>query len=84
MKFNKDTKEFIQFISSLFVLITGIVMIFISLFMDPVGQIHPSVIGTFGMFLGFVGAVWNIDIKYTYKVKELENELRKNANGGEE
>lgn len=72
MTYDKNSKEFIQFISSLVVLLAGIVLVFLSLFLPPQGQIDPSVLGAFGMFLGFVGAVWNIDIKYTYKTKELQ------------
>lgn len=72
MTYDKNSKEFIQFLSSLVVLLAGIVLVFLSLFLPPQGQIDPSVLGAFGMFLGFVGAVWNIDIKYTYKTKELQ------------
>lgn len=74
---DKGTKEYIQFISSLVVLFFGIALVFISLFLPPIGIISPSVITVFGMFLGFVGAVWNIDIKYEYKTKELMRDLRR-------
>lgn len=73
MTYDKGSKEFIQFISSLIVLLAGVVLVFLSLFLPPQGEIDPSVLGAFGMFLGFVGAVWNIDIKYTYKTKELQS-----------
>lgn len=75
MNIDHNSKEFIQFISSLIVLVAGIVLIFISLFLPPTGAIDPSVMGVFGMFLGFVGAVWNIDIKYSYKTKELASKF---------
>ena len=74
---NKGTKEYIQFISSLVVLFLGIVLVFVSLFLPPLGIISPSVITVFGMFLGFVGAVWNIDIKYEYKTKELMRDVQR-------
>lgn len=74
---DKGTKEYIQFISSLVVLFFGIALVFISLFLPPLGVISPSVITVFGMFLGFVGAVWNIDIKYEYKTKELMRDVRR-------
>lgn len=74
---DKGTKEYIQFITSLVVLFLGIAIVFISLFLPPLGIISPSVITVFGMFLGFVGAVWNIDIKYEYKTKELMRDLRR-------
>ena len=75
IKFDKGTKESIQFIASIVVLLLGIVIVFVSLFLDPVGIIHPSVITVFGMFLSFVGAIWNIDLKYEYKSRELERNI---------
>lgn len=74
-KLDKDTKEWGQFIASLVVLVMGIVMVFVAMFIPPLGVIDPSVIGVFGMFLAFVGSVWQIDIKYTYKARELECRL---------
>lgn len=74
---DKGTREYIQFITSLLVLFFGIALVFISLFLPPLGVISPSVITVFGMFLGFVGAVWNIDIKYEYKTKELMRDVRR-------
>lgn len=73
----KGTKEYVQFVISLVVLFLGIVLVFVSLFLPPLGIISPSVITVFGMFLGFVGAVWNIDIKYEYKTKELMRDVRR-------
>ena len=78
--FTKNSKELIQFGASILVLIAGIVLIFISLFLDPVGVIHPTVITVFGMFLSFIGAVWNIDLKYEYKTRELESTVRHRLN----
>lgn len=74
---NKSTKEYVQFMASLVVLFLGIVLVFVSLFLPPLGIISSSVITVFGMFLGFVGAVWNIDIKYEYKTKELMRDVRR-------
>lgn len=73
----KGTKEYVQFVTSLVVLFLGIVLVFVSLFLPPMGIISSSVITVFGMFLGFVGAVWNIDIKYEYKTKELMRDLQR-------
>lgn len=65
-------KENLQFLLSILVLIAGLVLVFLGFYAIPIGEIHYTVIGTFGMFLSFVGAVWNIDIKYQFKTKELE------------
>lgn len=75
MHLEKASKENLQFISSLFVLFAGLVLVFISLFIQPTGEIHPSVITAFGMFLSFVGAVWHLDLKYDFKTRELEHHI---------
>lgn len=75
MKLNKQSKERIQFFASLAMLVAGIVLIFVALILEPVGVIHYSVLTAFGMLLTFVGAVWQIDVKYTFKTQELRNEL---------
>lgn len=77
------TKEGVQFIMSLIVLIAGVGLLFTGLFLQPVGIIHYTVITSVGMLLSFVGAVWNIDIKYSYKTKELESKFSNNEKDGE-
>lgn len=67
----------IQFYASLLVLLAGIVLVFISLFLQPVGIIHYTVLSAFGMFLTFVGAVWQLDVKYTFKTEELRSEYER-------
>lgn len=77
----KDKKEQAQFLSSIGVLLAGLVLVFIAVFLEPVGIIHYSVITVFGMLLTFVGAVWNLDLHYDFKTKELkqtiEDEIKK-------
>lgn len=75
MKDSKALKEQIQFVASLIVLLAGIVLVFISLFLQPVGVIHYTVLSAFGMFLTFVGAVWQLDVKYTFKTEELKRKV---------
>lgn len=72
----RELKETIQFASSLLVLIAGIALVFIGLFLQPVGVIHYTVLSAFGMFLTFVGAVWQLDVKYTFKTEEMRNQMR--------
>lgn len=81
---DKSKKETIQFIASLLVLLAGVVLVFISLFLQPVGVIHYTVITVFGMFLTFVGAVWQIDVKYEFKSRELEHRLVRRLADNEE
>ena len=75
MKIDKITKDRIQFDASLLVLLSGIVLVFVALLIEPVGIIHYSVLSAFGMLLTFVGAVWNLDIKYTFKTEEMRSQL---------
>jgi len=82
MKLSKGTKEAIQFTLAGIVLIAGITLVFISLFIPPQGVIDASVITTFGLFLGFVGAVWGLDLKYDYKTRELVDRYRMRVNPG--
>lgn len=72
----KEKKEQAQFLSSIGVLVAGLVLVFIAVFLEPVGIIHYSVITVFGMLLTFVGAVWNLDLHYDFKTKELRRELQ--------
>lgn len=76
MQIEKGTKEAIQFILAGVVLLSGIGLVFLSLFLPPKGVIDASVITCFGLFLGFVGAVWGLDLKYDYKTKELVDRYR--------
>ncbi|MBQ3414520.1 MAG: hypothetical protein IJH39_04065 [Clostridia bacterium] len=76
MNNNKDKKEMIQFIASLVVLLVGIVFVFLGFYAVPIGEIHYSVITVFGMFLTFVGAIWQIDVKYEFKTREMFNKFR--------
>lgn len=75
MRIDKIKKDRIQFDASLLVLLSGIALVFVALFLEPVGIIHYSVLSAFGMLLTFVGAVWNLDIKYTFKTEEMRNQL---------
>ena len=78
----KGTKDVIQFISSLITLVAGISLVFLGFFAVPIGVIDYTVITTFGLFLSFVGAVWHIDLKYDFKIKEIERELKKGKEEG--
>lgn len=73
----KVNRDIIQFISSLITLVAGIVLVFLGFFAVPIGIIDYTVITAFGLFLSFVGAVWHIDLKYDFKAREIEREIKK-------
>lgn len=83
MNVSKGTKEAVQFTLAGLVLIAGIALIFFSLFIPPQGVIDASVITAFGLFLGFVGAVWGLDLKYDYKTREMINRYEHRVHPGE-
>jgi hypothetical protein len=55
-----EKKNLFQTICSGLVLIAGLVLIFLSFFAPPKGEISPSVLTAFGEALSFTGAVWGI------------------------
>ena len=68
-----ETKENIKFISSVGLLIAGVVIVFVSLYIPPVGTIDSSVLTLIGENFCFVGAVWGIGQYTKVQLKKLEN-----------
>ena len=52
----------------------GIVLVGVSFFLPPSGQIHPSVLTAFGEALTFSGGLLGIDTNYKFKVFREKNE----------
>lgn len=63
-----STKQEIQFYAAYAMALLGVVLITIALLVEPVGQIHPSVIAAFGEILTFSGACLGLD--YHYKSRQ--------------
>lgn len=63
MKGNFD----IQLITAAVLSLGGLVMLFCGVYIDPLGQIHESLLIGFGEVATFAGALFGID--YTYKIK---------------
>ena len=62
-----ESKHTIQLILSVAMAIFGCAMIVVSFFVDPKGEIHPSVLAAFGEILTFAGAIIGVDYNYKYK-----------------
>ena len=66
----------------------GVLLIFIGLFLPPVGEVSNSVLVGTGTFLSFCGAIMGINIKYRYETEkmktELEESITKRLNKNEE
>jgi len=60
-------KQDIQLILAVVMCVTGLVIIFICIFIDPQGEIHYSILVAFGEILTFAGSLFGIDYHYRYK-----------------
>ena len=72
MKSLNSKRITLQYICSVLVLLSGLVLIFMSFFAPPKGAIDPSVLTAFGEALSFVGAVWGIATSSHRKMYEIE------------
>lgn len=73
MKMNQDTKDWIKFISSIMLLVAGVVLIFISVYLPPIGEIHSSVLTVIGEIFTFVGAVFGIGEYAAIQIAKINN-----------
>ena len=68
----------IQLLTAAILSIGGLVMLFCGIYIEPLGQIHDSLLIGFGEVATFAGALFGID--YTYKIRnyhENQNDKRK-------
>lgn len=73
MKMNQDTKDLIKFISSVVLLITGVVIIFISIYLPPLGHVDTSIITIIGEIFTFVGAIFGIGEYTAIQIAKINN-----------
>ena len=66
----------LQYWISIFLLVCAVVLAFIGVFTEPVGEIHNSILILFAEILGFVGAVLNIDYKYASRHSAVNRNLK--------
>lgn len=70
---NTETKDWIKFISSIVLLVAGVVLIFISIYLPPIGEIHTSVLTVIGEIFTFVGAVFGIGEYAMIQIAKINN-----------
>ena len=70
---NQDTKDWIKFISSIVLLVAGVVLIFISIYLPPVGNVDTSVITVIGEVFTFVGAIFGIGEYTTIQIARINS-----------
>jgi len=79
---SEDTKLTIQVCLSIFLIIAGIVLLFLGFYSEPPGQIHDSVLIAYGEVSTFAGSLLGID--YTYKYKIYKADVDRNREKNEE
>ena len=57
----------IQAVSTIFMLVAGVTLIFCAIYTEPKGEIHTSVLFAFGMILTWAGTMTGID----YKIRDF-------------
>ena len=72
----------IQLITASILSIGGLVLLFCGVYIDPLGQIHESLLIGFGEVATFAGALFGID--YTYRFKDyVKSHINKNDPNGQ-
>ena len=72
----KKDKITMQIWLAILIAITGVVLLFLSFFVHPLGVVDPSVLTALGELLTFSGSVLGIDGNYRLKSYRLREEIR--------
>ncbi|MCH5234769.1 MAG: hypothetical protein J1E16_05695 [Muribaculaceae bacterium] len=73
--------KLVQYITTIFLIVAGVALMFCAMFIPPKGEIHPSVIVSFGMILTFVGTSLGIDYKSKEKIYDIWSSVQNIPNG---
>lgn len=65
---------YIQLIIAVVAILSGLIMLFMGLWIKPYGVIDSSVLVAFGEVATFAGSVLGIDYTYKFKKEKLRNE----------
>lgn len=76
-----NTKEDVKFISSVLLLIAGVVIVFISLYLPPIGVVDSSILTLIGENFCFVGAVWGIGQYAKVQIERIKSTGRYEIEG---
>lgn len=75
-EFDKLTfKEILTYGMAIASLVAGFALLFCGMFIPPRGEIHPTVLSSFGVILLFVGSVLGIEMRYADKSKQFRDEI---------
>ena len=73
MKKLDNVKEWSIFGSGIITLLAGIVLVFVSVYMPPIGEIHYSVLTALGEFLTFAGSCLGIASYTAIKLRQIKH-----------
>lgn len=81
-EFDKLTfKEVIIYILAVITMFAGLVLLFISMFIPPEGEIHGSVLTAFGSVCIFVASLLGISIHYANELAKFKNDVQQQIEG---
>lgn len=80
MKWDKETKEKIQYAASIASIIFGFTLTAMGFFTEPVGEVHTSVLTVLGEVLVFGGSIFGISLHYGNELRNFKDEVRKELN----
>ena len=63
-------KTTLQLIMASILTISGLILLFMGIMIDPMGEIHNSVLVAFGETSTFAGALFGVDYTYRYRIKK--------------
>lgn len=74
---NIKTKEQIQYGVAVFGFVFGLALVAISAFcVEPIGEVHPSVISILGIMISFAGAIFGVSLHYDSELQHFKTEAR--------
>lgn len=73
-------REKLSYILCCLSFVLGSVLVFFAVCIEPRGEIHTSVITTFGMFLAFCGSVLGISMHFYSELYKFKSEINKRLN----
>lgn len=72
-----NVKDKVSLVLCVLAFIFGAALTLVGLIVEPQGEIHPSVITTFGMFLTFCGSILGISQHYKLELEKLKMQVGK-------
>lgn len=70
-------KDKISYILCCASFVCGTVLTFLGMFIDPVGEIHSTVLTSLGVFLSFSGAIIGISTHYSTELTNFKTEVQR-------